>query len=90
MLASVQRLSRSLFAISVVKRGLWEHGSLRWCVLQRLGAHIADALERAAAAERRVIDATDPDLTLDNERMAQSWRLPTPQAKAPDKEDEAV
>jgi hypothetical protein len=43
-------------------------------LLQRLGEHIAKALERAAAAERRARDATDPELRLDNERMAQSWR----------------
>ena len=43
-------------------------------VLQRLGVHIADALERAEAAERRARDAIDPALRLDNERMAQSWR----------------
>jgi hypothetical protein len=44
-------------------------------VLQRLDEHIANALERAAAAERRAADATDPELRLDNERMALSWRL---------------
>jgi len=43
-------------------------------VLQRLGDHIADALERAVAAERRARDATDAELRFDNERMAQSWR----------------
>jgi hypothetical protein len=44
-------------------------------VLQRLSEHIANALERAAAADRRAADATDPELRLDNERMAQAWRL---------------
>jgi hypothetical protein len=44
-------------------------------VLQRLDEHIANALERAAAAERRAADATDPELRLDNERMALGWRL---------------
>jgi hypothetical protein len=44
-------------------------------VLQKLGEHIANALERAAAAERRAVDATDSELRLDNERMADSWRL---------------
>jgi len=46
-----------------------------WVVLQRLGEHIANALERAAAAQRRAADATDIELKLDNERMAESWRL---------------
>jgi len=44
-------------------------------VLQKLGEHIAIALERAKAAEQRAGDITDPELRLDNERLAQSWRL---------------
>jgi hypothetical protein len=44
-------------------------------VLQKLNGHIAIALERAAAAERRAAEAMDPELRLDNERMAESWRL---------------
>jgi hypothetical protein len=44
-------------------------------VLQRLSEHIANALDRAAAADRRAADAKDPELRLDNERMAQTWRL---------------
>jgi hypothetical protein len=44
-------------------------------VLQRLSEHIAKALERATAAERRAADVTDPELRLDNERLAQSWRF---------------
>jgi hypothetical protein len=43
-------------------------------VLQRLGEHIANALDRAAAAERRARATTDAELRQDNERMAQSWR----------------
>jgi hypothetical protein len=44
-------------------------------LLQKLGTHIADALERARAAEARAHSATDPQLRIDNERMAQSWRV---------------
>jgi hypothetical protein len=44
-------------------------------VLQRLGDHIAEALEYAAAAERRAADTADPELRRDNIRMAQNWRL---------------
>ena len=44
-------------------------------MLQKLGEHIANALERAVAAERRARDATDTQLRLDNDRLAQSWRL---------------
>jgi hypothetical protein len=44
-------------------------------VLQQLSEHIAKALERAAAAERRAADVTDPELRLDNERLAESWRF---------------
>jgi hypothetical protein len=44
-------------------------------MLQKLGDHIANALERAAAAEKRACDVTDPELRLDNQRMAESWRL---------------
>lgn len=44
-------------------------------MLQKLGEHIANALERAAAADQRARDATNPELRLDNERMGDSWRL---------------
>ena len=44
-------------------------------VLQKLNDHIVSALERAAAADQRAADATDPELRLDNERLAGSWRL---------------
>jgi hypothetical protein len=44
-------------------------------VLQKLGEHIADAIERAEAAERRARDTIDPELRLDNECMARTWRL---------------
>jgi hypothetical protein len=44
-------------------------------VLQNLGEHIANALERAVAADQRARNATDPELRLENERMARSWRL---------------
>jgi hypothetical protein len=50
-------------------------GGMECVVLQRLGEHIANALDRAAAADRRAQDAFDPELRLDNERMAESWRL---------------
>jgi hypothetical protein len=43
-------------------------------MLQRLGERIANAIERAEAADRRARDAIDPELRLDNERMAESWR----------------
>jgi hypothetical protein len=44
-------------------------------MLQKLGEHIADALERAAAADQRTRNASDRQLRLDNELMADSWRL---------------
>jgi hypothetical protein len=44
-------------------------------VLQKLGEHIAEALEHAAAADQRAASVTDPELRLDNERMARTWRL---------------
>jgi hypothetical protein len=44
-------------------------------VLQRLGEHIANALDRAVAAERRARATTDTELKRDNELLAQSWRL---------------
>jgi hypothetical protein len=44
-------------------------------ILLQLGDHIANALERAAAAEQRARDVTDPELRLDNQRMAESWRM---------------
>jgi hypothetical protein len=39
-----------------------------------LGEHIANALERAAAADRRARDATETRIRIDNERTAVSWR----------------
>jgi hypothetical protein len=44
-------------------------------VLQKCSDQIANALERAAAAEQRARDAVEPEYRLDNERMAESWRL---------------
>jgi hypothetical protein len=44
-------------------------------VLQKLGEHIADALERAAEADRRAVDATDPVIRLDNQALARTWRV---------------
>jgi hypothetical protein len=44
-------------------------------MLRQLGEHIANALERAAAAERRAMGAIDPKLRLDHEQIALSWRL---------------
>jgi hypothetical protein len=44
-------------------------------VLQKLSDQIANALERAAAAEQRARDAAEPEYRLDNERMAEGWRL---------------
>jgi hypothetical protein len=43
-------------------------------MLQRLSARIVDALERAAAADQRARDATDPQDRLDNQRSAKNWR----------------
>ena len=43
-------------------------------MLQKLCALIADALERAAAADQRARDATDPRDRLDKERLAKQWR----------------
>jgi hypothetical protein len=44
-------------------------------MLQKLSEHVATALERAAAAEQRARDAVEPEYRLDNERMAENWRL---------------
>jgi hypothetical protein len=44
-------------------------------MLQKLDYYVADALARAAAADRRARDATDPELQFDNERMAHTWRF---------------
>ena len=43
-------------------------------VLQRLGGHISDCLERAADAERRAAATTDPMLKNDYEHIARTWR----------------
>jgi hypothetical protein len=44
-------------------------------MLQKLGDHIADALERAAAADNRASEAIDPIIRENYERIAQNWRL---------------
>jgi hypothetical protein len=44
-------------------------------VLQKLGEHIANAFERAAAAEQRARETTDPEIRLDNESLARHWRM---------------
>ena len=44
-------------------------------MLQKLDEQIAEAIARARAADQRAREATDPELRLDNERLAQSWRL---------------
>jgi hypothetical protein len=44
-------------------------------VLQRLGGHIADALERAARADQRAADATDWEVRRDYQRIAENWRV---------------
>ena len=41
---------------------------------QKLSALIANALERAAAADQRARDATDPQDRLGKERLARQWR----------------
>jgi hypothetical protein len=46
----------------------------RNAVLQKLCALIADALERAAAADQQARDATDPQDRLDKGRLAKQWR----------------
>lgn len=43
-------------------------------MLQKLEDHITNCLERAAQAEQRAADATDPTLRADNEQMAEVWR----------------
>jgi hypothetical protein len=44
-------------------------------MLRKLGDRIANALERAAAGDNRAIDAIDPLVREDYERIAQNWRL---------------
>jgi hypothetical protein len=44
-------------------------------VLQKLGEHIANALERAAEAEQRAAETTDPIARLDHEGIAHTWRI---------------
>src|SRR6516165_10673297 len=44
-------------------------------MLQKLGTHIADALEHAQAAEARARDATDPQIRADSECLARNWRV---------------
>jgi hypothetical protein len=43
-------------------------------VLLKLSGHISTCLERAANAEHRALQATDPAIRSDNEMLAQSWR----------------
>jgi hypothetical protein len=43
-------------------------------VLLKLSGHISICLERAANAEHRALQATDPAMRSDNEMLAQSWR----------------
>src|SRR5262252_830440 len=44
-------------------------------LLQKLGSYIAEALERARAAEARAREATDAEVRADNEAMARHWRV---------------
>ena len=43
-------------------------------MLQKLSGHIADAMARAAAAERQSIEALDPSMRADYEKIAKGWR----------------
>lgn len=43
-------------------------------MLLKLSGHITNCLERAASAEQRALDSTDPATRTDNEMLAQSWR----------------
>jgi len=43
-------------------------------LLLKLSRHISSCLERAADAEERALQATDPAIGCDNELLAQSWR----------------
>jgi hypothetical protein len=43
-------------------------------VLLKLNGHITNCLERAANAEQRALQATDPVMRSDNELLAASWR----------------
>ncbi len=43
-------------------------------MLLKLSDHIANCLERAAAAEQRAAEATTDAIRADNELMAKSWR----------------
>lgn len=43
-------------------------------MLLKLSGHISNCLERAATAEHRASEATDPASRSDNELLAQSWR----------------
>ena len=42
-------------------------------MLQKLGDHIEACLKRAAIAERRAADVTDPDLKADYLALASQW-----------------
>jgi hypothetical protein len=44
-------------------------------MLQKLGEHIADSRQRAADADQRASNATDPVIRSDYERLARSWRV---------------
>jgi len=43
-------------------------------MLQRLGDHIANCLERADDAERRGLEMSNPEAKAETERMAKGWR----------------
>lgn len=43
-------------------------------MLQKLGVHIAEACERAVAAEHRAAMAYDESVRADYQRLAESWR----------------
>jgi hypothetical protein len=44
-------------------------------LLQKLGSYIAEALERAQAAEARARKAANAEVRVDNEAMARHWRV---------------
>jgi hypothetical protein len=43
-------------------------------MLQKLGDHIAECLERAAKAEHRAATSDDPAIKADFQNMAKTWR----------------
>jgi hypothetical protein len=44
-------------------------------VLQRLAAHISDALERATACQQSAKEAATPELKAEYQKMADRWQL---------------